>query len=209
MLWRSRSITRWLGAGAITSGPIRSLVGRSGQAWPQTTASPKHLSRSPRHTTLGVMMVWNHAQPALLYLVPGVLGSLWLTALARGELDLMWSYTEDIGEEEKSKDKKKSDKEADDAKANATETEDTPVKGEAAEKTDEVKRVVSHRPEREVFSFSIEAPWKSKQPQSVRKGSKSEQGATGGSSEGSEKHSWVPAKNTTDIEPAGKRVRLM
>jgi minor histocompatibility antigen H13 len=159
--------------------------------------------------TLGVMMVWNHAQPALLYLVPGVLGSLWLTALARGELDLMWSYTEDIGEEEKSKDKKKSDKEADDAKANATETEDTPVKGEAAEKTDEDKRVVSHRPEREVFSFSIEAPWKSKQPQSVRKGSKSEQGATGGSSEGSEKHSWVPAKSTTDIEPAGKRVRLM
>lgn len=41
--------------------------------------------------TLGVMMIWDHAQPALLYLVPGVLGSIWLTAVFRGELSLMWS----------------------------------------------------------------------------------------------------------------------
>ncbi|PVH94335.1 hypothetical protein DM02DRAFT_676246 [Periconia macrospinosa] len=50
--------------------------------------------------TLGVMHVWGHAQPALLYLVPGVLGSLWLTALARGELALMWDFSEAIEEEE-------------------------------------------------------------------------------------------------------------
>ncbi|KAI9850302.1 MAG: hypothetical protein M1838_005862 [Thelocarpon superellum] len=44
--------------------------------------------------TLGVMQVTEHAQPALLYLVPGVLGALWSTALLRGELGLMWAYSE-------------------------------------------------------------------------------------------------------------------
>ncbi|KAL2016827.1 hypothetical protein VTK56DRAFT_2950 [Thermocarpiscus australiensis] len=45
--------------------------------------------------TLTALLVFNHGQPALLYLVPGVTGSLWLTALLRGELKEMWSYTED------------------------------------------------------------------------------------------------------------------
>ncbi|KAF4628720.1 hypothetical protein G7Y89_g9437 [Cudoniella acicularis] len=46
-------------------------------------------------TTLVVLKIFNHAQPALLYLVPGVLISLWATALLRGEFKLMWEYTED------------------------------------------------------------------------------------------------------------------
>ena len=45
-------------------------------------------------TTLAVLSIFNHAQPALLYLVPGVLGSLWGTAVVRGDLKLMWNYTE-------------------------------------------------------------------------------------------------------------------
>jgi minor histocompatibility antigen H13 len=45
--------------------------------------------------TLIALNVYQHAQPALLYLVPGVLISLWGTALVRGELSLMWAYTED------------------------------------------------------------------------------------------------------------------
>lgn len=45
--------------------------------------------------TLMVMHVFKHAQPALLYLVPGVLGSIWGTAAYRGELGLMWHYTEE------------------------------------------------------------------------------------------------------------------
>ncbi len=45
--------------------------------------------------TLFVMQIYKHAQPALLYLVPGVLVAVWGTALARGELKLMWEYTED------------------------------------------------------------------------------------------------------------------
>ncbi len=51
-------------------------------------------------TTLGVMSVFHHAQPALLYLVPGVLISLWGTALARGELNEMWSFTEALNAEQ-------------------------------------------------------------------------------------------------------------
>ncbi|TVY80834.1 Minor histocompatibility antigen H13 [Lachnellula suecica] len=46
-------------------------------------------------TTLVVLNIFNHAQPALLYLVPGVLISLWGTAWVRGEVPLMWGYTED------------------------------------------------------------------------------------------------------------------
>ena len=45
-------------------------------------------------TTLSVMHIYHHGQPALLYLVPGVLGSLWMTAFAKGDLKLLWEYTE-------------------------------------------------------------------------------------------------------------------
>ena len=60
--------------------------------------------------TLGVMQIASHAQPALLYLVPGVLGSLWGTALVRGELKEMWEYTEAVeedGDKPKGKEHKK------------------------------------------------------------------------------------------------------
>ncbi|CAM1502277.1 Fc.00g042610.m01.CDS01 [Cosmosporella sp. VM-42] len=45
--------------------------------------------------TLAMLLVFKHGQPALLYLVPGVLGSLWITGLVRGEVKQMWKYTED------------------------------------------------------------------------------------------------------------------
>ncbi|KAK3671532.1 hypothetical protein LTR78_008632 [Recurvomyces mirabilis] len=51
-------------------------------------------------TTLAVMSIWNHAQPALLYLVPGVLISLWSTALVRGEISEMWNYSEGVSGEQ-------------------------------------------------------------------------------------------------------------
>ena len=44
--------------------------------------------------TLVIMQTYGHAQPALLYLVPGVLGSLWSTALIKGDLKTMWEFTE-------------------------------------------------------------------------------------------------------------------
>ncbi|KAF2857602.1 peptidase A22B, signal peptide peptidase [Piedraia hortae CBS 480.64] len=43
-----------------------------------------------------VMAIYEHAQPALLYLVPGVLCAIWGTALVRGELKQMWAYSEMI-----------------------------------------------------------------------------------------------------------------
>ncbi|KAJ9666734.1 hypothetical protein H2201_003138 [Coniosporium apollinis] len=49
--------------------------------------------------TLGVMQVFNHAQPALLYLVPSVLISLWGTAFARGEIKEMWNFSEAVEDE--------------------------------------------------------------------------------------------------------------
>jgi minor histocompatibility antigen H13 len=49
--------------------------------------------------TLGVMHVFKHGQPALLYLVPCVLLSLWGRALVKGEFKHMWEYTEEEAEE--------------------------------------------------------------------------------------------------------------
>ena len=45
--------------------------------------------------TLVAVRVSGRGQPALLYLVPGVVGAIWLTALLRGELGEAWRYTED------------------------------------------------------------------------------------------------------------------
>ncbi|KAH8757583.1 signal peptide peptidase-domain-containing protein [Diaporthe sp. PMI_573] len=45
--------------------------------------------------TLVVLVIFKHGQPALLYLVPGVAGSAWLTGLVKGDLKDMWEYTED------------------------------------------------------------------------------------------------------------------
>ncbi len=58
-------------------------------------------------TTLAVMEVYGHAQPALLYLVPGVLSFLWGTAFAKGDIQLMWNYTE--GTEDENADAKDKD----------------------------------------------------------------------------------------------------
>ncbi|EQC33635.1 hypothetical protein SDRG_08739 [Saprolegnia diclina VS20] len=51
--------------------------------------------------TVVVMIVFNAAQPALLYLVPACLGSSLLTALARGELKELLAYSEEDEEESK------------------------------------------------------------------------------------------------------------
>ena len=61
--------------------------------------------------TLGVMQVYQHGQPALLYLVPGVLGSLWGMALVKGDLKAMWEYSE-ANEEGESKTDEKLDSKA-------------------------------------------------------------------------------------------------
>lgn len=44
--------------------------------------------------TLGILQIYSHAQPALLYLVPGTLGALWGTALIKGDIKTLWGYSE-------------------------------------------------------------------------------------------------------------------
>jgi minor histocompatibility antigen H13 len=57
--------------------------------------------------TLFVMIRFNAAQPALLYLVPACLGSSWICAVVRGELKELFSYSEE--EDEEKEDAKKED----------------------------------------------------------------------------------------------------
>lgn len=45
--------------------------------------------------TLGMLLLFQHAQPALLYLVPGVVSAVWTTGAARGEIKAMRDFTED------------------------------------------------------------------------------------------------------------------
>jgi minor histocompatibility antigen H13 len=64
--------------------------------------------------TLLVMQIAEHAQPALLYLVPGVLGALWGTATVKGDLNQMWRYTEDKeADKEKDTNQKKDNRKKD------------------------------------------------------------------------------------------------
>lgn len=45
--------------------------------------------------TLTMLLVFERGQPALLYLVPCMLGAVALTAVARGEWKQLWNFTED------------------------------------------------------------------------------------------------------------------
>ncbi|KAL2846283.1 signal peptide peptidase-domain-containing protein [Aspergillus pseudodeflectus] len=56
-------------------------------------------------TTLAVMQIFDHPQPALLYLVPGILISLWGTALIKGQVLEMWEFSEGEEDEEDTSDK--------------------------------------------------------------------------------------------------------
>ena len=57
-------------------------------------------------TTLFVMIYFNHAQPALLYLVPACLLSTLLCAAVLGELKELFAYSEEEEEEETEEEKK-------------------------------------------------------------------------------------------------------
>ena len=62
-------------------------------------------------TTVFVMYLFEAAQPALLYLVPAVLGSSFLAAFKRGEFADLLAYSEEFEEVTDEKDKKKEKKE--------------------------------------------------------------------------------------------------
>jgi len=67
--------------------------------------------------TMFVMIHFQAAQPALLYLVPACLGSSFITAMVRGEVNALLEYSEEVeeeeGEDEKNKEKDESAKKDD------------------------------------------------------------------------------------------------
>ena len=70
-------------------------------------------------TTLSVMYFFNHAQPALLYLVPCTLISSTFTALLNKDIKTLWKFNEEkIGEEEDDDDDENDQKEEDKRKKN-------------------------------------------------------------------------------------------
>ena len=76
--------------------------------------------------TLLVMSIWQHAQPALLYLVPGVLISIWSTALVRGEVKQMWAYTEEVTGEAAEDDAEKTKQSGDEDKHDSKKDQNAP-----------------------------------------------------------------------------------
>ena len=64
-------------------------------------------------TTLFVMIYFQAAQPALLYLVPACLGSSFLCAIVRGEVSLLLAYSEEEEEEDEEEEKIEEKKEED------------------------------------------------------------------------------------------------
>ena len=64
-------------------------------------------------TTLFVMMQFQAAQPALLYLVPACLGSSFLCAVLRGEVSTLLSYSEEVPDEDDPPSEEESKKEED------------------------------------------------------------------------------------------------
>ncbi|KAI0172784.1 signal peptide peptidase-domain-containing protein [Hypoxylon sp. FL1284] len=133
--------------------------------------------------TLAMLLVYRHAQPALLYLVPGVIFAVWLMGMARGELREMWAYTEDgqldtadtivevdgngnvidVVNESKGDDKDAKDKTETKAGADSdskSEEKTASAEVERKEKTDGSKRKSKDGKEKQypVFLFSINAP---------------------------------------------------
>jgi len=66
--------------------------------------------------TLFVMIYFQAAQPALLYLVPACLGSSFLCAIVRGEVSALLAYSEEEEEEEKKPAEEETSKNEDDKK---------------------------------------------------------------------------------------------
>jgi len=109
-------------------------------------------------TTVVVMQVAQHAQPALLYLVPGVLLSLWGTALVKGDLKTLWRYSEDQGEDDdlpKKGDKNNRERSKSDGSAEKEMPQEFSKSTDTTEKDDEEDRDDSEKSCRQLISFSI------------------------------------------------------
>lgn len=109
--------------------------------------------------TLTVLHIYNHGQPALLYIVPSVLVSLWGTALARGEYMLMLGYAEDGSmDDPEVRDREKGGSDG----SNDSGVTITPASVEAERKAATEQKVNKDRDAKQhaqhVFLFSLSAP---------------------------------------------------
>lgn len=116
--------------------------------------------------TLIMLLVFKHAQPALLYLVPGVVSTVWITGAARGEIKAMRDYTEDgsldtedivvkVDGDGNVLEQIEKEVESGDSKATASNAATDNSKDETKSlEVDEKKKKAS----RTIFIFSIEAP---------------------------------------------------
>ncbi|KAK5077005.1 hypothetical protein LTR64_005516 [Lithohypha guttulata] len=100
--------------------------------------------------TLLVMQVYKHAQPALLYLVPGVLAGFWGMALWRREVKLLWQYDET--EDEQKKKEKQSESTSETVKKDGKSEKDVAAREEDEEKDDARSRSDAPQP---AFSFDV------------------------------------------------------
>ena len=114
--------------------------------------------------TVVVMQVFQHAQPALLYLVPGILISFWGTALLRGELRELWNYTEVDEEELKKLEKEKKAKEANekvserDTSTEANDRAQSPFKKEKRERRKKDSEPDPEDKSRSLFYIAVTLP---------------------------------------------------
>jgi minor histocompatibility antigen H13 len=180
--------------------------------------------------TLLVMSIWQHAQPALLYLVPGVLSSIWSTALVRGEVKEMWNYTEEVNGEASEDDADAKTKKSDDSKKTDPKDDKKSAESwwdyakyeiiglsrpaEASEKKDQDKKhadalkAKAAKDPDSIFSISIRRMGKSKAAKKDESVDKSEQHDDTASHSGSDDAVLV-SKDTEDVTVKGptKRTR--
>ncbi|EXJ86359.1 hypothetical protein A1O3_03310 [Capronia epimyces CBS 606.96] len=162
-------------------------------------------------TTVVVMQVAQHAQPALLYLVPGVLLSLWGTALVKGDLKTLWQYSELVEDDKKTTDggsKSTGDarqtpdsdqsKKADDDTGNGAGQELELVKTpEASSATQKRGKESEESHSRRLVYFSITLPRSSEEGEQVPGSSGNMNGSAGGNDR----------ERGDDGEPPEKRAR--
>ncbi|OMP84606.1 Minor histocompatibility antigen H13 [Diplodia seriata] len=170
--------------------------------------------------TLAVMQIANHAQPALLYLVPGVLIACWGTALVRGELKEMKEFSEAFEEEEEqlrnqsilSKERtKRAEKKLEKATKKyvemaSDESGDEKGSSEQAKKGKKAGSSQDHDHDHDVFYFAISAPF-SFSPKKT--GAAEERGESSESDSANSTVNWRSASGTqpVDGQPAEKRRR--
>lgn len=105
-------------------------------------------------TTVLVMQIFKHAQPALLYLVPGVLSAFWGMSLWRQETLVLWHYDEAEEEDLIAEQKQKEEKARKIGNKANTINRTDPNKDNALEARDFLSTQATHQ-HTPMFSFNI------------------------------------------------------